>query len=48
MANLWHELPPGPTGTPEIVYVVVEIPKRSRNKFEYDKKGGFIKLDRVL
>ncbi len=48
MANLWHELPPGPEGVPEIVYVVVEIPKRSRNKFEYDKKGGFIKLDRVL
>ncbi len=47
MANLWHELPPGPN-VPEVIYVVVEIPKRSRNKFEYDKHGGFIKLDRVL
>ncbi len=47
MANLWRELPPGPQ-TPEIVYVVVEIPKRSRNKFEYDKESGFLKLDRVL
>ena len=47
MANLWHDLPPGPN-VPESVYVIVEIPKRSRNKFEYDKKGGFIKLDRVL
>ena len=47
MANLWQELPPGPT-PPEIVYVVVEIPKRSRNKFEYDEEGGFLKLDRVL
>ncbi len=47
MANLWHELPPGPQ-LPEIIYVVVEIPKRSRNKFEYDEAGGFIKLDRVL
>jgi inorganic pyrophosphatase len=28
--------------------VVVEIPKRSRNKYEYDEAGGFIKLDRVL
>ncbi len=47
MANLWKELPPGPN-PPEVVYVVVEIPKRSRNKFEYDEKAGFIKLDRVL
>ncbi len=47
MANLWHELPPGPN-PPEIIYVIVEIPKRSRNKFEYDKLSGFIKLDRVL
>lgn len=47
MANLWHDLPPGPD-VPEIIYVIIEIPKRSRNKFEYDKRGGFIKLDRVL
>lgn len=45
--NLWRELPPGPD-VPRVVYVVVEIPKRSRNKYEYDKQGGFIKLDRVL
>lgn len=45
--NLWRELPPGPD-VPNIIYVVVEIPKRSRNKYEYDEKGGFIKLDRVL
>lgn len=47
MANLWHDLPPG-TDAPDIVYVIVEIPKRSRNKYEYDKQGGFVKLDRVL
>ncbi len=47
MANLWHDLPPGPN-PPELIYVLVEIPKRSRNKFEYDKITGFIKLDRVL
>ncbi len=47
MANLWHELPPGPE-PPDIIYVVVEIPKRSRNKYEYDEKSGFVKLDRVL
>ena len=45
--NLWHELPPGPDW-PRIIYVVVEIPKGSRNKYEYDEKGGFVKLDRVL
>ena len=47
MMNLWHELPSGPKW-PEIIYVVVEIPKKSRNKYEYDEDGGFIKLDRVL
>lgn len=45
--NLWRELPVGPS-FPQVIYVVVEIPKRSRNKFEYDVQGGFIKLDRVL
>jgi len=45
--NLWRELPPGPD-VPRVIYVVVEIPKRCRNKYEYDEQGGFIKLDRVL
>ncbi len=48
MSNLWHELQPGPGPGLDVVYVVVEIPKRSRNKFVYDMQGGFIKLDRVL
>jgi inorganic pyrophosphatase len=30
------------------VYAVVEVPKGSRNKYEYSKKAGVIKLDRVL
>jgi len=47
VSNLWRELPPGPN-VPEVIYVVVEIPKRSRNKYEYDERGGFIKLDRVI
>lgn len=45
--NLWHNLPPGPE-VPRIVYCIVEIPKGSRNKYEYSKKAGIIKLDRVL
>jgi inorganic pyrophosphatase len=47
MANLWHDIPPGPD-VPKVIYVIVEIPKRSRNKFEYDKASGFLQLDRVL
>ncbi|MBO9327138.1 MAG: inorganic diphosphatase [Roseiflexus sp.] len=45
--NLWHELESGPN-TPEVVHVVVEIPKGSRNKYEYHKQTGAFKLDRVL
>jgi hypothetical protein len=45
--NLWHEPPSGPDW-PEIIYVVVEIPRKSQNKYEYDEKGGFIKLDRPV
>jgi len=45
--NLWHQLPPGPD-VPHNVYCIVEIPKGSRNKYEYSKKAGVIKLDRVL
>ncbi len=45
--NLWHELPPGPQA-PDILYAIIEIPKGSRNKYEYHKQAGIIKLDRVL
>ncbi len=45
--HLWHNLSPGPN-PPEVVYAVIEVPKGSRNKYEYSKKAGIIKLDRVL
>jgi inorganic pyrophosphatase len=45
--NLWHRLPSGPS-IPQTVYCIVEIPKGSRNKYEYSKSAGIIKLDRVL
>ncbi len=45
--NLWHGLMPGPK-VPDVVYCIVEIPKGSRNKYEYSKTAGVIKLDRVL
>ncbi len=32
----------------DTVDVLVEIPKGSRNKYEYDRKAGRIRLDRVL
>ena len=33
---------------PEIVNVIIEIPKGSHNKYEFNKDKGFFKLDRVL
>jgi inorganic pyrophosphatase len=47
LMNLWRELEPGPRA-PEVIYAIVEIPRGSRNKYEYDKSTGLIKLDRVL
>ncbi len=46
-ANLWHELESGPS-VPEVINVIVEIPKGSRNKFEFHMRTGGFKLDRVL
>ncbi|MBI4496141.1 MAG: inorganic diphosphatase [Deltaproteobacteria bacterium] len=42
-----RRLPPGPD-PPEVVYVVVEIPRGGRNRYEYDAKKDFFRLDRVL
>ena len=33
---------------PEVVELVVEIPRGSRNKYEYDEQAGVFRLDRVL
>ncbi len=43
----FHKLTIG-KDAPGIVNVVVEIPKDSQNKYEYDEETGLIKLDRVL
>ncbi len=45
--DLWHDIETG-SRVPSIVNVIVEIPKGSQNKYEYDKKNNVIKLDRVL
>ena len=47
MMSLWHDLLPGPN-TPKEVTAIIEIPSKSRNKYELDKDTGQLKLDRVL
>ena len=42
-----YDLDPGPD-CPEIVRMIVEIPKNSSNKYEYDGKLGVFRLDRAL
>lgn len=46
MVNLWHEIKN--PALPSVVIVVVESPKGSRNKFEYDRKNNVMRLDRIL
>ena len=45
--NLFHQVSTGPK-PPKEVFCLVEIPKGSTNKYEYDHEAGFFKLDRVL
>ncbi len=47
MGNIWHDIGPGEK-PPHIINVIVEIPKGSQNKYEYDKERNIFKLDRVL
>jgi inorganic pyrophosphatase len=42
-----YDIEPGPD-CPEIVRMIVEIPKNSSNKYEYDGKLGVFRLDRSL
>lgn len=44
--NLWKDLKAGPS-VPKVVYVVIEIPKGSMNKYKYDEDKGVFALDRV-
>jgi inorganic pyrophosphatase len=39
-----YDIDPGPD-TPEVVRAIVEIPKNSSNKYEYDGKLGVFRLD---
>ncbi len=43
----YKDLPIG-SSSPEIVNAIIEIPRGSRNKVEYDPELGIFRLDRVL
>lgn len=45
--NLWHDISAG-KNVPEVINVIIEIPKGSKNKYEIDKETGLIKLDRAM
>ena len=47
MINVWRDISPG-ANPPASVTAVIEIPAKSRNKYELDKESGLLKLDRVL
>src|SRR6266851_1550687 len=43
----WHDVALGDRA-PDIVPVIVEVPKNSKTKYELDKKSGLIRVDRIL
>ncbi|MFB6212543.1 MAG: inorganic diphosphatase [Candidatus Magasanikbacteria bacterium] len=43
----FSHIPPG-DDIPNEIHAIIEIPKGSRNKYEYDEDLGVFKLDRVL
>jgi len=45
--NAWHSVDVG-ANSPYIVNSVIEIPKGSKAKYEFDKPSGLLRLDRVL
>lgn len=47
MTNLFKDIKAG-ENPPDQINVVVDIPKGSRNKYEYQEDEGYFKLDRTL
>lgn len=45
--NLLHDITAG-KNAPDIINVIIEIPKGSKNKYEIDKETGLIQLDRAM
>ena len=46
--HAWHDIPVDESLIRESFPVVIEVPKGSKNKYELDKRTGFLRLDRVL
>lgn len=47
VTNYLHDIPSGPD-PPSEIYVVVEMTRASKNKYEYDAEHNIFRLDRVL
>ncbi|MCC6198941.1 inorganic diphosphatase [Candidatus Nomurabacteria bacterium] len=45
--NLLHDISAG-KNAPDVINVIIEIPKGSKNKYEIDKETGLITLDRAM
>jgi inorganic pyrophosphatase len=43
----WHDLPTG-ANPPDVLNVIIEIPRGSRNKYELDQTTGLFRFDRIL
>ncbi|HUJ15040.1 MAG TPA: inorganic diphosphatase [Thermoanaerobaculia bacterium] len=43
----WHDVSIG-EGAPELIPVIIEVPKGSKTKYELDKNSGLIRVDRIL
>ncbi|MGA7616247.1 MAG: inorganic diphosphatase [Thermoanaerobaculia bacterium] len=43
----WHDVKLG-ENAPNLIPVVIEVPKGSKNKYELDKPSGLLRVDRVL
>lgn len=47
MTNLFKDIPAG-ENPPDQINVVIDIPKGSENKYEYEEDKGYFKLDRTV
>ena len=47
MKNVWHDYPEERINTDKF-YAIIEIPKGSKKKYEYDKETGLMRIDRIL
>ena len=47
MINLYKDISSG-GNLPDEINVIVEVPKNSSNKYEYDEEKGNFKLDRII